>query len=232
MMAHLARRQHDPSARRLLWSVRAALVLALPLALQPMPGLAGWTEQIAPLPAAGAELLRSGMQRQPAAMLAGGVAVLLPFLALLAALLRLVGRGAARLRAREVVAVIGPATGGRPGARAWITVAGAGVPPVTVGELTRIGGSPDCELVVSGAGLAEMHAIIQRTPEAEFYVLDVSADPDAHPAVSGGVSVNGARARRRRLRDGDRIELGNACVHFHLGNGGLAPRDHPGLVAG
>lgn len=158
-----------------------------------------------------AGLVRHGLDRQPTLMLAGAAAAAVPVVAGVATLLRALGR----LRAPEPgPARDAPVTTGRAPARtAWIEVEDAATPPVRIGELVRIGCSDDCDLALGGAGLAELHALIQRTPESEFFIFDVS------DAKAGGVAVNGTQARRSRLRDGDRIAIGSARVVFRTDQG-------------
>lgn len=153
-----------------------------------------------------AGLVRHGLDRQPTLMLAGAAAAAVPVVAGVATLLRALGRLRAPEPGHDSDA---PVTTGRAPARtAWIEVEDVATPPVRIGELVRIGCSDDCDLALGGAGLAELHALIQRTPESEFFIFDVS------DAKAGGVAVNGAPARRSRLRDGDRIAIGTARVVF------------------
>ena len=72
-------------------------------------------------------------------------------------------------------------------------------------------------------GAAPLHALIQRTPEAEFIIMDVSS------ATGGGLMVNGERHASWRLRNGDRIELGKAALTFHrmMPANRAAPAAHP-----
>jgi pSer/pThr/pTyr-binding forkhead associated (FHA) protein len=96
---------------------------------------------------------------------------------------------------------------------------------VPLGELVRIGRSEDCDLSIASLSLAEMHAVIHRSPESDFVIFDVSDNADA------GLSVNGVLSRRHRLSDGDCIELGHQRVIFRVG----PRRDHacgPGVRSG
>jgi pSer/pThr/pTyr-binding forkhead associated (FHA) protein len=52
------------------------------------------------------------------------------------------------------------------------------------------------------------HAVIERTPEAAFVIIDVSGEG------GNGVRINGERQARARLFDGDVIELGRTRLTF------------------
>ena len=76
------------------------------------------------------------------------------------------------------------------------------------GELIRIGRDEENDLRLADPNVHRHHALIQRTPDAEFVVFDVSG------GRGNGVFVNGRRHARARLRDGDLITLGNSRVRF------------------
>lgn len=158
-------------------------------------------------------MIARGYDRNPTVLLAGAAALVVPILAFAAAISRYVSRKRSAL-APAIAVVDSPA--GTSGA-AWIEVADRRAPPLVVGELVRIGRSEDCDLALSGVGLADTHALIQRTPDREFFIIDVSAGHEA----KAGLAVNGAPARRRRLTDGDRIEIGTACVVFRTAGPGV-----------
>ena len=153
------------------------------------------------------ELARQGLWRHPSVMLAGLVALAVPIVGSVAALARLV----VRIRRRR--AIPPPCYAGRSAASgaAWIELPDEGRTAVDVGELVRIGDGDDCELALTGPVARGTCAIIQRTPECEFILFDVSA---------GGarMAVNGASSGRWRLRDGDRIEIGDAFMVFRTGD--------------
>jgi len=180
----------------------AAAQEAAELARQRVAEAAGWLQRS----------VQRGFERQPAMMLAGALALALPTVALLAALMRGVWR-LARRRERERPGE--PVTSGRRTSTAWIELETQRGTPIRIGELARLGSDDDCEIVVGGAGLAETHALIQRTSDYEFIIVDVSANEGA------GVAVNGKPAHRSRLRDGDLIEIGAARAVFRLGVPGV-----------
>lgn len=156
-----------------------------------------------------AALVAAGFERQPAAMLAVGGAAAVPLMALLVATGRLVGRIGARSRARidrTGKATLGDHLGG---GAAWIEVENQRDGRLAIGELTRIGRSDDCDLALGDASVDHTHALIRRTPDCEFIILDVSANDGT------GMAINGRRLRQGTLRDGDCIELGSARMVFH-----------------
>jgi hypothetical protein len=152
------------------------------------------------------EPMQRGLDRHPSMKLAVAAALGIPMLALIAAASRYIMR-----RRRAALSAAGvPAWEPTSSGAAWIEVANRAARPVAVGELVRIGTSDDCDLALESDGLAETHAVIERTRDREFILFDVSAG-------TTGVVVNGTPARRCRLSDGDRIEIGSACVVFHTG---------------
>ncbi len=96
-------------------------------------------------------------------------------------------------------------------ARVWLEVnnaAGARDHDIS-GEMLRIGQDADNELALTDSGVQQFHALIRRTPEAEFIVIDVTG-------IDGsGIAVNGRRLRSSLLKDGDKIELGHTAMTFH-----------------
>ena len=150
--------------------------------------------------------MRQGFDRHPSILLAALAAAAVPAVALIAAVSRL----AAGRRQRRVSRSDKPADALIAYRSAWLEVPGRRMPPVAVGEMIRIGSGDDCELAVAGTTPAGTCALIQRTSEYEFILLDVSAG-EAY------LAVNGARSGRCRLSDGDRIEIGSARLVFRTG---------------
>lgn len=94
-------------------------------------------------------------------------------------------------------------------ANAWIDVDGPARRRLRIaGEMVRIGRDEENDLRLDDANVHRQHAVIQRTSDAEFVVVDVSG------VRGNGVAVNGRRMARARLRDGDLIELGTSRVRF------------------
>ena len=75
-------------------------------------------------------------------------------------------------------------------------------------SLTRIGRADDNEVVINNTDLEPYHAAIERTPECDIYLCDLTR---------GGrraARVNGRRAPRQRLCDGDVITLGRVKLTY------------------
>jgi hypothetical protein len=150
-------------------------------------------------------LIQKGLERQPIIALASIAAMTVPMVALVCAALRLAAR-----RRQDVSQ--GPQADGLVAHRsAWIEIPDQRGSSFAVGELIRIGGSDDCDLAIADASVGSTCALIQRTTECEFILFDVSAG-------AARLAVNGAPFDRCRLSDGDRIEIGSACVVFRTSN--------------
>lgn len=75
-------------------------------------------------------------------------------------------------------------------------------------SLSRIGRADDNEVVINNADLEPYHAAIERTPECDIYLCDLTR---------GGrraARVNGRRSPRQRLCDGDVITLGRVTLTY------------------
>ena len=162
-------------------------------------------------------------QRYPMLVIGLTIAGVLPLLAGIAAL-----RGAMRRR-RETDVVRAPVPsddGARIGDKAWIEISGGGgsggtsAPVMFTGEILRIGRHSDNDIALDHASVHRHHALIQRTPDREFVLVDLTA------GTGNVLLLNDRRVDRAALRDGDRITLGETAVTFHLGAeapvGGLA----------
>lgn len=174
----------------------------------------------------GAQIVET-YQRSPILVIGLAIAGLLPLLA------GVVAFGRAMRRRREVDVVRAPALssdGARIGDKAWIEIAtgGAGVEDGTLapilfsGEMLRIGRHSDNDIALDHASVHRHHALIQRTPDREFVLVDLTA------GTGNVLLLNDRRVDRSAgLRDGDRIMLGETAVTFHLGAeapaGSLAP---------
>jgi hypothetical protein len=160
-----------------------------------------------------ADAIRLGVERQPAVMLAAAVAVSIPVVGLVAALIR----GLMRLRrwwkGPASILAAGNVVTGRPmGSLAWIEMESSALPPMAIGELIRIGHSDDCDLALGGS-TAGLQALIHRTSDRGFVIVDVGGQEDYR------LAVNGAPSRQHRLRDGDRIEIAGRGIVFREGQG-------------
>lgn len=152
--------------------------------------------------------LANGHARAPAVIVGIAALGIVPTIALAMLVARATVRTAQRFR--WAPAGKGPersALVSSPSALAWIEVAGR--PDDTVrlsGEMLRIGRDAENDVVLDGHGLECFHAVIRRTDEARWMVVDVSG---------GGIDINGERRAAAPLADGDRIGLGDAAVVFH-----------------
>lgn len=150
--------------------------------------------------------------------LAIGLAALLvvPAIALVAMTARGFSRTAARANARRIIAAPPPpnstaTTTARAATcrSAFLVIAGHPAARLSSDHpVIRIGRQEDNDIRFAAGTVHRYHAIIQRTPEAEYWVTDLSG-PGGH-----GVAINGRRVTRGRLAPGDAIRLGEAEVIF------------------
>jgi pSer/pThr/pTyr-binding forkhead associated (FHA) protein len=93
--------------------------------------------------------------------------------------------------------------------QAWLTVEGKGLGTMPLaGQIVRIGRHKDNDIRLTDSSVHRYHAVIERTPEEEFVITDLSGKD------GNGVRVNGARIAQARLADGDVIELGRMKLKF------------------
>ncbi|MEM7797319.1 MAG: FHA domain-containing protein [Cyanobacteria bacterium P01_C01_bin.118] len=81
------------------------------------------------------------------------------------------------------------------------------------GACWLLGQSVTCALPVKNSTVDPCHAVIRHTPEAGFFIADVGSQT--------GTFLNRRRLapqKRKQLRDGDMIELGNLVVEFFVDN--------------
>lgn len=153
--------------------------------------------------------LAEAYQRSPVLVMSLVLAGFLPLVAGCFAFGRLLWRRAAH-RAHDVT----PARDLAPLAdKAWIDI-GAGtdrVPLAFTGEILRIGRHSDNDIALEHNAIHRHHALIQRTPDGEFVLKDLTA------GTGNETLLNGRPAARAALKDGDRIALGDTILTFHLG---------------
>jgi len=152
-------------------------------------------------------LVAEAYQRSPVIVMSLGLAGALPILAALFAIGRVVRRRAA-LRERQVLSDDTPA---RPGDKAWIDIGADSAPLAFTGEILRIGRHSDNDIALAHEAVHRHHALIQRTPDDEFILMDLTA------GTGNETLLNGRPAGRAALKDGDRITLGDTVLVFHLG---------------
>jgi hypothetical protein len=148
-------------------------------------------------------------ERSPVMVMGLGLAVTLPWIATFVAIMRAVRRRAARrnVDAHRVLDTAPLA------AKAWIEV-GEGhnrAPLAFTGEILRIGRHSDNDIALEHTAVHRHHALIQRTPDDEFVLMDLTA------GTGNETLLNGRPAARAALKDGDRIALGDTILTFHLG---------------
>ncbi|MGD1856492.1 MAG: FHA domain-containing protein [Leptolyngbyaceae cyanobacterium] len=83
----------------------------------------------------------------------------------------------------------------------------------SAGACWLLGQSGTCALPLKNSTVAPCHAVIRHTPEAGFFIADVGSQ--------SGTYLNRRRLppqKRKQLRDGDMIELGNLVVEFFVDN--------------
>jgi hypothetical protein len=165
-------------------------------------------------------LLAAGYERAPALLAALCAFIVLPVVALISWLVQRVlssrtSQGAIRAaqwRARDAQSAVEmPDTEDLPlwSCGAWLTVQGPGPGTLALdSRLTRIGRDQDNDVRLPDTTVERYHAVIERTAEAAFVIVDVSGkDGD-------GVRINGERQLQARLFDGDVIELGRTRLKF------------------
>jgi hypothetical protein len=164
-------------------------------------------------------LLVAGYERAPALLIALCAFIVLPGVALISLLVqRMAGRRRrwAAIRSAELRAAEAEPAADMPAdevplwsEEAWLTVDGPGLRTLPLhSRLIRIGRDPDNELPLPDASVHRYHAVIERTPEAAFVIVDVSGKDGT------GVLINGERQVRARLFDGDVIKLGRTSLKF------------------
>jgi hypothetical protein len=107
--------------------------------------------------------------------------------------------------------------------KAWIDI-GEGLnarPVVFTGELLRIGRHSDNDIALDHEAVHRHHALIQRTPDEEFVLMDLTGGTGNQPMIDGHPVA------RAILEDGDRIVLGDTILTFHLGVEAPAPITRP-----
>ena len=156
------------------------------------------------------ETIRLGRERAPAVVTGLFALVIVPLIALAMLFARRLGNAWASGQANTLRARRAADAAALPRlANAWIDVDGPGRRRLRIaGELVRIGRDEENDLRLEDPNVHRHHALIQRTADAEFVILDVSG------MRGNGLAVNGRRLARASLRDGDLIELGTTRVRF------------------
>src|SRR5262245_57869648 len=144
-------------------------------------------------------LLAAGYARAPALLIALCAFIVLPVAALVSLLIQWMVGGrrrraairAAQLRAADAEAIVDmPAAGEMHlwSEEAWLTVDGPGPGTLPLdSRRIRIGRDQDNDLRLADATVHRYHAVIERTPEAAFVIVDISGKD------GNGVLINGER---------------------------------------
>lgn len=74
--------------------------------------------------------------------------------------------------------------------------------------VVQIGRSEDVDIIINDPTVHHYHAAIERTEDAEYHVMDLSA------GTGNGVVVNGEPVLQRTIHHGDEIRLGRAKLRF------------------
>jgi hypothetical protein len=92
---------------------------------------------------------------------------------------------------------------------AWLAIEGRPTVQLPSGDtLLRIGRQDDNDVVIPDDSVHRHHALVHRTPDAHYVIVDLSG------RAGNGVLVNGERLAESRLHDGDRILLGEVAMKF------------------
>jgi hypothetical protein len=165
---------------------------------------------LADLPDIARTIVDRGFQRSPFAVLGLLVGLALPLTGVSILVARRIVRRFGRKpdRSIEPDLTLGPSPLAGP---AWLSVGGPRRREFMLArEIHRIGRDEDNDLTLTGPA-GGTYAIIHRTPDQEFFVIDVGG------AGGPGLKVNGNRCTRAALANGDRIGFGPTHVTFHRG---------------
>lgn len=166
-----------------------------------------------------ASWLRATYKDRPILVISLSTLVLLPFLALPGLFLGWrMARGisaaqSSRRNSGPPLALPPPTLG-----PAWIKIEGktegrgSAMTRIT-GEMLRIGRESDNDVCLQDRSVHRYHALIHRSPDAEYFITDISG------ASGNGIWVNGIKQRAVALYSGDLIRLGGIDVRFERGHG-------------
>jgi FHA domain len=158
-----------------------------------------------------AEWLQTKYREAPALVLGVGAALALPAIAILGTLWRLIfHRPAARPIMEDRTQRTQPASAWRQ--QAWLEFTNSNMSGFRLSQgMVRIGRESDNDLCLSDPTVHRYHAVLEHTPEAEYYVSYVG-DPDRD-----GLFVDGRPVERHRLRGGEILQIGSIKLRFAVG---------------
>ena len=185
-----------------------------------LPANKDWRHSFAATVAQTRSLVENAYARAPALVIALSAFLMLPAVALVSYLVQIAARrkarGAAIRAARRHTESTEPTTEmpASPGIplwphEAWLTLQedNAGTLPLA-GQTIRIGRHQDNDIRLPDTTVHRYHAVIERTAEEAFVIVDLSGK------AGNGMRVNGERLARAQLHDGDVIELGRTKLKF------------------
>ncbi len=153
--------------------------------------------------------LRKEYAEAPALVIAAGVALFAPVVAVLGMVLRAITTR--RGLQIDPTPYTKPPSAWQVSARLHVVDGDTEAEQFAVGHgLVRIGREEDNDVQLVHKTVHRYHAVIERTPESEFVITDVSGDD------GNGVRVDGQRVARHRLRGGEMIDIGRARLKFAL----------------
>ena len=157
------------------------------------------------------EWVRTKYQEAPALVLGVGAALALPAIAILGTLLRLMfTRPTPRCPVEDRTQRTQPASVWRQ--QAWLEFANSSMAGFHLNqEIVRIGRESDNDLCLSDPTVHRYHAVLEHTPEAEYFVSYIG-DPEHN-----GLFVDGHPVERHRLRGGEILQIGSIKLRFALG---------------
>ncbi len=159
-------------------------------------------------------LIQENYQRNPILVLVLSAIIILPGIALISFLVQARARrreneAAVRAVQRRAEDILPDVSAPAWSSQAWLTLEGArGDTLPLLGQMIRIGRHADNDIRLAESSVHRYHAMIERTPEEDFVITDLSGK------AGNGVRINGERTGHARLADGDVIELGRAKLKF------------------
>jgi hypothetical protein len=176
-------------------------------------GWAGLTEKLIVWSGAVLVGVQHGFDRAPALMLGLAVALAIPILAFAGFFTRWRrARGATGSRVGMALADVETVPASAWSGSGWFeTDSGPGERFVIGSDLTRIGRADDNEVCLPHKTIHRYHAIVERSPEMQFTIVDTSG------RAGNGIKVGGQQVARAQLRDGDSVEIGSLKLFFRLG---------------
>jgi hypothetical protein len=157
------------------------------------------------------EWVRTKYQEAPALVLGVSAALALPAIAILGALLRLIfTRPIPRRAVEDRTQRTQPASAWRQ--QAWLEFTNSSMAGFLLNQgIVRIGRETDNDLCLSDPTVHRYHAVLEHTPEAEYFVSYIG-DPERN-----GLFVDGRPVERHRLRGGEILQIGSIKLRFALG---------------